>query len=67
MICDHFRATHAHDATLDLSDLFNVSLQGDDIQDSEVSEETVLERIVQDEDTRVCSSSDCIRDVRTRN
>ena len=27
------RATGAHDAALDLSDLFNVSLQGDDIQD----------------------------------
>ena len=30
---DHFRATGAHDAAVDLSDLFNVSLQGDDIQD----------------------------------
>ena len=33
MIYDHFRATGAHDAALDLSDIYNVSLQGDDIQD----------------------------------
>ena len=33
MIYEHFRATGAHEAALDLSDLFTVSLQGDDIQD----------------------------------
>ena len=33
MIYDHFRATGAHDAALDLSRIFNVSLQGDDIED----------------------------------
>ena len=33
MIYDHFRATGAYDAALDPSDLFNVSSQGDDIQD----------------------------------
>ena len=33
MIFDHFRATGAYDAAQDLSDLFNVFLQGDDIQD----------------------------------
>ena len=55
MICDHFRATGAPDAFLDLSDLFNVSLQGGDIQDvdtrwdqgvpsaSEIPEENLLE------------------------
>ena len=32
-IYDHFRATGAHDAALDLSDIFNVSLQGGDMQD----------------------------------
>ena len=32
MICDHFRASVAHDAALDLSDLFNLCLQGDDIR-----------------------------------
>ena len=54
MIQDHFRATDAHDAALDLSDLFYVSLQGHDIQDfdtgwdqallsaNEVPEENVL-------------------------
>ena len=35
MICEHFRATGAHEAALDLSDLFTVSLQGDVIQDSD--------------------------------
>ena len=33
MIYDLLRASGAHDAAQDLSDLFNVSLQGDDIQD----------------------------------
>ena len=33
MIYDHFQAIGAHDAALHLSDLFNVSLQGDAIQD----------------------------------
>ena len=33
VIYDHFRATAAYDAALVLSDLFTVSLQGDDSQD----------------------------------
>ena len=33
MICEHFRATGAHEAALELSDFFTVSVQGDDIQD----------------------------------
>ena len=33
MIYDHFRATGAHDAALDLSDLFNVSLKNDEVHD----------------------------------
>ena len=57
MIYDHFRAIGAHDASLDLSDLFNVSLQGDDIQDfdtrwdqhllsaSEVPKEKILDSL----------------------
>ena len=32
-ICEHFRATGAHDAALDLSDLFTHFIQRDDIQD----------------------------------
>ena len=32
MICEHFRAADAHEALLDLSELFTVSLRGDDIQ-----------------------------------
>ena len=30
---EHFRASGAHEAALDLSDLFTVSSQGEDIQD----------------------------------
>ena len=57
MIYDHFRVSGAHDAALDLSALFTVSLQGDDIQDfdtrwdqallsaSEVPKENVLESL----------------------
>ena len=33
MIYEHFRVAGAHEAALDLTDLFSVSLQGDDIQD----------------------------------
>lgn len=33
IIYEHFRATGAHDAALDLSDLFDVSSQGDDTHD----------------------------------
>ena len=33
MIHGHFRSTGACEAALDLSDLFTLSLQGDDIQD----------------------------------
>ena len=55
MIYDHFRATGAHDAAHDLSDLFNIYLHEDDIQDfdtrcdqalltaSEIPTENVLE------------------------
>ena len=55
MIHEHCRATSAHDAAFDLSDLLNASLQGGDIQDfdtrwdqallsaSEVPKEYVLE------------------------
>ena len=33
MIYEHFRATGAPEAALELSDYFTVSLQGDDLQD----------------------------------
>ena len=33
MICEHVRVAGAHEAALDLTDLFSVSLKGDDIQD----------------------------------
>ena len=56
-IYKHFRATGAHEAGFDLSDLLNVSLQGDDIQyfvtrwgqaslsASEIPKEDVLESL----------------------
>ena len=65
MIDDHFRATGACDAAQALSDLFSVSLQGDDIQDlgtrldqallsaGEVPMVNVLASFLQDENTRV--------------
>ena len=79
MIYELFRATGAHDAALDLSDLFNVSLQGDDTQDfdtrwdqgllsaSEIPKENCPGEFLQDENTRLCSASDCIGDARPRN
>ena len=36
MICEHFRATGAHEAAQGLSDLFNIRLQIDDVQDLDV-------------------------------
>ena len=36
MIYEHFRATGAYDAVQGLSDLFNVRLQNDDVQDFDV-------------------------------
>ena len=32
MICEHFRVTGAHEAVLDLTGLFCVSMQGDNVQ-----------------------------------
>ena len=36
MICEHFRATGAFEAVQGLSDLFNIRLQNDDVQDFDV-------------------------------
>ena len=36
MIYEHFRATGAYEAVLGLSDLFNIRLQNDDVQDFDV-------------------------------
>ena len=36
MIYEHFRATGAYDAVQGLSDLFNIRLQNDDVQDFDV-------------------------------
>ena len=36
MICAHFRATGAHETIQSLSDLFNIRLQNDDVQDFDV-------------------------------
>ena len=79
MIYDHFRATSAHDAALDLSDLFNVSLQGDDIQDfytnwdqalfsaSEVPAENVLDNLYKMKIRDCVQLQTVLADVRTRN
>ena len=50
MIYEHVRATGAHEAAHDFSDLFTVSLQGDDrdqalLAASEIPKEDVLERL----------------------
>ena len=42
MIYEYFQATGAHDAALDVSDLFNVSVQGDDMQDFDTSWDQAL-------------------------
>ena len=33
MICEFFRVTSAHEAKLEYSDLFDISLHGDDVQE----------------------------------
>ena len=77
MTYEHVRATGAHEAALDQSDLFNVSFQEDDMHDfdtrwgqalpsaNEVPKAKVVE-ILQVEDSRFCSASDRIDDVRSR-
>ena len=59
MIHEHFRATGAYEVAQGLSDLFNIRLQNDDLQDfdtrwdqapiaaSEIAAEMVLEGVVQ--------------------
>ena len=42
MIHGHFRATGAHDAAQDLSDLFNINLHDDDIQNFDREWDQVL-------------------------
>ena len=42
VICEHFRVTGAHEAVLDLTHFFLVSLQGDDIQDFDTRWDQVL-------------------------
>ena len=63
---EHFRATGAYEAVQGLSDLCNIRLQHDDVQDfdtrwdqalssaSEMLTENCLGRCVQDENTRFC-------------
>ena len=42
MIYEYSRVTGAHGAVLDLTDLFSVSLQGDDIQDFDTRRDQAL-------------------------
>ena len=43
MISDHFQATGAHDAAPGLSDLFNICLQNDDVQDFDTRWDPILQ------------------------
>ena len=79
MTYDNFRAIGDNDAAQGLSDLFNVSLQGDDTEDfhprldqtllaaGEISKENILEGFEHVEDARFCSASDCVSNVRHGN
>ena len=72
MIYEHLRATGAYEAVQGLSDLFNVRLQNDDVQDfdtrwdqallatSEKLTEMVLEGFIQVKIAGFCSASGCI-------
>ena len=79
MIYDHFRATGAYDAAQGLSDLFNICLHNDAVQDfdarwdqslltaSEIPTENVLEGLYKLQKSRFCSASDRIGFARSRN
>ena len=78
MIYDHFRATGAHEAARDLSDLFNIGSHKDDIQDfetrwdqallsaREVPKENVLESLYKMIIRECAQLLDCIGNVRPR-
>ena len=58
MIYDHFRATGAHDAAHGLSDLFNVCLHEDDIQDFDTRwDQALLTAGEIGTESRFCSAS----------
>ena len=68
MIYEYFQVTGAHDAVLDFSDLFSVSLHGDDIQDFDTRWDQALssttqvtkDNVLESGNTRLCSTSDSI-------
>ena len=78
MIYEHFRATGAYEAVQGLSDLFNIRLQNDDVQDFDVRWDQALlpasensngnnpGRIVQVKIAGFSSASDCLGFVRPR-
>ena len=75
MIYEYFRATRADEVVQGLSDLFNIRLQNDDVQEfdtrwdqallaaSELPTEMVLEGLFKSKLQGVCSASDCIGSV----
>ena len=79
MMYEHFRATGAYETVQGLSDLFSVRLQSDDVQDFDVRWDQALlsasdmplrcdpGRIVQVKITGLCSASDSLGFVRSRN
>ena len=78
MIYEHFRATEAYEAVQGLSDLFNIRLPNDDVQDfvvrwdqalssaSDMLSDVILEGLYKSK-LQDCSASDCLGFVRSRN
>ena len=79
IIYEHFRATGPHEAVQRLSDLFNIRLQSDDVQDlyvrwdqalssaSDTPSDVILEGLYKSKIKGHCSASDCLGFVRPRN
>ena len=79
MIYEHFRATGACEAVQGLSDLFNIRLHEDDVQDfnvrcdqallsgSDMPSDVILEGVCKSKIRRLCSASDHLSFVRSRN
>ena len=71
-IYEHFRATGACEAVQGLSDLFNIRLQNDEVQDfdvrwnqallaaGDIHTDMILEGLYKSKIARFCSASDCV-------
>ena len=76
VIYDYSRVTDAHDIVLDYADLFSVTLRDDNVQEfdsrwdevllsmSKIHPRRYLGKSAQIENTRVCATQNCIRNVR---